>query len=192
MKALKELDEVITWLGRTGKLTGKNMEKAQKCLVAVSQEYDAMELRDIDHYSAILRLSNTISSLKSLLRCSGYTVKAIEEAVEMGSEFLDKELVYISKDKSFIQDDTAFQMLKSYHRSYSIRIETDIFNVMYYKRLLDMPLQDQANKDRMKQQLLFFKDTYPHLGRFFDMADDREELSYVTMKNWLYNYYMNN
>ncbi len=192
MKALKELDEVITWLGRSGKLTGKNMEKAQKCLVAVSQEYDAMELRDIDHDSAILRLSNTISSLKSLLRCSGYTVKAIEEAVEMGSEFLDKELVYISKDKSFIHDDTAFQMLKSYHRSYSIRIETDIFNIMYYKRLLDIHVNDNDSKERMKKQLLFMKETYPHLERFFDMADDREELSDEIMKKWLYNYYMNN
>ena len=192
MNALKELDEVISWLGKTGRLTGGNLLKTQRCLMAIAQEHDAMEARDAEHDEAVRRLTADIATLKSLLRCTGYSEKAIAEAFEMGDDFLNKELRHIQKSGNFIQDSTAFELLRSYKRSFGIRIEMDLFNLRFYQRLLEIASESMDKSQKIKPHIQFLRETYGHLERFFDMADDREEIPEESTKSWLYTYYLNN
>ncbi len=192
MKAIKELDEVIAWLGRTGRLTGGNLLKTQRCLVAIAQEHDAMEARDAEHDETVRRLTADLATLKSLLRCAGFSEKAIAEAFGMGDDFLNKELGMITKDRMFIQDNTAFELLRSYRRSFGIRIEMDIFNLQFYQRLLEIANESMEKSQKIKPHIQFLRETYVHLERFFDMADDREDISEESTKKWLYTYYLNN
>ncbi len=192
MRDIKELDEVITWLAKTGKLTGGNLIKAQRCLLSVANEFEAMQARDIEHDATVSRLTADIAGLKSLLRCSGYTEKAVEEALFMGDEFLNKELIHIDKDKLFIEENTGFELLRSYRRSYDIRIEMDINNLRFYRRLLEIASESLEKSQKIKPHIQFLRNTYGHLVKFFDMADDGEAISEESIKKLLYTYYMNN
>lgn len=192
MKEIKELDEVMTWLAKTGKLTGGNLIKVQRCLLSVAEEYEAMQERDIEHDATVSRLNADIAGLKSLLRCSGYTEKAIWEALLMGDDFLDKELTYINKEKLFIDGNTGFELLRSYRRSYGIRIEVDIINLRFYKRLLEIASESLEKSQKIKPHIQFLRNTYAHLVKFFDMADEGEAISEESIKKLLYTYYMNN
>lgn len=192
MNALKELDEVISWLGKTGRLTGGNLLKTQRCLVAIAQEHDAMEARDAEHDETVRRLTADIATLKALLRCTGYSEKAIAEASVMGDDFLNNELRHIRKSGNFIQDNTAFELLRSYKRSFGIRIEMDLFNLRFYQRLLEIASESMEKSQKIKPHIQFMRETYGHLGRFFDMADDHEKIPEESTRNWLYTYYLNN
>lgn len=192
MEAIKDLDKLIAWLGKIGKLTGGNLIKAQRSLVAIAKEYDDREIRDSEHDETVRMLAEEIVMLKTLLRCSGYTEKAIEEAKEMGYVFLNKELRNIDKNKMFIRDNTDFELLRSYKRSFGIKIEMDLLNLRFYQRLLEIASGSMEKQQKIKPHIQFFRETFGHLGRFFDMVDDREEISEVSTKKWLSTYYLNN
>jgi hypothetical protein len=181
---IKEIDRLIAWGARMGKLTGKYLEGFQNVLRAILDQYTQLETSIIEKDVAIRNLIDRNDKLRLVCRLCGLSEKAIENISALDSRFLESY-------PNTVQSDTDYRVLMSDSRIIEARSQVDIGTLRHYRQVWQIALEKTENR-LLTGILENMRELAPHLLQYFDRIENGEDPLELNVEEFLFEYYLYN
>jgi hypothetical protein len=190
-KTIREIDRLVAWGAKAGKITGKALEAFQNTLRDLAAYNAEAELREIEFNAGLATTSETVEKLKAALRCCGLTSAAITVIMKLDFEFMD-QYVDIARKGYPVTTEVNFEFMMSYRRGIELRIDGDLINVSHYSKLHNMATESPQKAATLNQYMMSMRDHYPHLRKYFAMVENGMLTNEQEMRAELYKIHLLN
>ena len=128
---IKELDRLVAWGAKNGRITGKLLEGFQGVIKNLVKFHDKTESFETERDIRLRLAHETMDKLKLICRKTGLTEKSIEEMMGMEDEFLENYPYTVHSDMDY-------QIMRSCFRNIDVLVKGDMTTLALHEEMLKL------------------------------------------------------